>query len=54
VTGVGVIEGGWGFVWGAYGISAAILIGYAVSLHFRYRDELRRRGKLAGEDRKGG
>lgn len=40
----GVIEGGWGYVWAAYGISAVILIGYAVSLHLRYRDE-RRKGR---------
>ena len=40
----GIIEGGWGYVWGAYGISAVILIGYAVSLHLRYRDE-RRKGR---------
>lgn len=38
----GVIEGGWAFVWGAYGASALILIGYAVSVHRRYRDERRR------------
>ena len=38
----GVIEGGWGFVWAAYGISAVILIGYAVSLHLRYRSERRK------------
>ena len=37
----GVIEGGWAFVWSAYGISAFILIGYAVSLHLRYRAERR-------------
>jgi heme exporter protein CcmD len=41
----GVIEGGWGFVWGAYGASALILIGYAVSIHRRYRDERRRSRK---------
>jgi hypothetical protein len=35
----GVVEGGWPFVWAAYGITAAILIGYAVSLHRRYRSE---------------
>ena len=40
--GVGVIEGGWAFVWGAYGASALILIGYAVSIVLRYRDERRR------------
>ena len=43
----GVVEGGWPFVWAAYGISAAILIGYAVSIHRRYRDE-RRRGPKVG------
>jgi heme exporter protein CcmD len=43
----GVIEGGWGFVWSAYGASAVILIGYAVSIHRRYRDE-RRMGRKGG------
>ena len=38
----GMIEGGWSYVWGAYGASAAILIGYAVSLHRRYRAERRK------------
>ena len=38
----GIIEGGWAFVYAAYAISAAILIGYAVSLHRRYRAERRR------------
>jgi hypothetical protein len=38
----GVIEGGWEFVWAAYGVSAAILIGYAVSIHRRYRAERQR------------
>jgi heme exporter protein D len=41
----GVIEGGWPFVWAAYGVSAIILIGYAVSLHLRYRAERRRSRK---------
>ena len=41
MTGTGVIEGGWPFVWAAYGISALILIGYAASLLVRYRDERR-------------
>ena len=40
----GTIAGGWEYVWAAYGISAVILIGYAVSLHLRYRDERRKRG----------
>ena len=42
--GTGVIEGGWPFVWAAYGVSAAILIGYAVSVHLRYRAARRERG----------
>ena len=41
-AGAGVIEGGWPYVWAAYGISAVILIGYAVSLHRRYRAERRK------------
>lgn len=47
MNGMGVIEGGWEFVWAAYGISAAILIGYAVSLHTRYRRERRREAPRA-------
>jgi heme exporter protein CcmD len=42
MSGAGVIEGGWSYVWAAYGISAVILIGYAVSLHRRYRAERRK------------
>jgi len=42
----GVISGGWGFVWAAYGVSAVILIGYAVSVHARYRAQRRRRGEV--------
>ena len=43
----GVIEGGWAFVWSAYGVSAVILIGYAVTIHLRYRAE-RRQGRENG------
>ena len=35
----GVIAGGWEYVWAAYGLSAAILLGYAVSIYVRYRSE---------------
>lgn len=37
--GMGVIEGGWEFVRAAYGVSAAVFLGYAVSLVLRYRSE---------------
>jgi hypothetical protein len=49
VAGAGVIEGGWGFVWAAYGLSAAILVGYAVSIHARYRAEQARRRRALPE-----
>ena len=42
-TDAGVIQGGWEYVWAAYGVTAAILIGYAVSIHARYRAQRRRR-----------
>jgi heme exporter protein CcmD len=35
----GVIEGGWEFVWGAYGITALMLLSYALSVHLRFRAE---------------
>lgn len=38
----GVISGGWEYVWAAYGITAAILVGYGVVLHLRYRAERER------------
>jgi heme exporter protein CcmD len=38
----GVIHGGWEFVWAAYGVSAAVLLGYALSIHLRYRTERER------------
>ena len=37
MTGLGVIEGGWEFVWAAYGISSAVLLGYLASLVLRFR-----------------
>jgi len=40
--GEGVITGGWEFVWAAYGLSAVILTGYAVSVIARYRAQRRR------------
>jgi heme exporter protein CcmD len=42
----GVISGGWEFVWAAYGATAVILTGYAVSVIARYRAQRRRRGEV--------
>jgi heme exporter protein CcmD len=39
---MGVILGGWEYVWGAYGVTATVLTLYAVSIHARYRAERRR------------
>ena len=36
-SGMGVLEGGWEYVWAAYGATAVILLGYAVTLLARYR-----------------
>ncbi|HVT43904.1 MAG TPA: hypothetical protein VMT00_05890 [Thermoanaerobaculia bacterium] len=47
----GMIEGGWSFVWAAYGITALILVVYTISLIRRISVEQRivdRSG--AGED----
>jgi len=38
----GVITGGWEYVRAAYVVSAAILLGYAFSVYWRYRSETRR------------
>lgn len=38
----GVVSGGWGFVWAAYGITAAVLIVYTISLVMRLREGQRK------------
>lgn len=38
----GVIQGGWEFVWAAYGLTAAVLGFYTLSIVARYRSEKRR------------
>ncbi|HUG54978.1 MAG TPA: heme exporter protein CcmD [Vicinamibacteria bacterium] len=48
---LGVIEGGWEYVWSAYGLTAAILFGYAASVHLRYRAERARRRRAASPTR---
>jgi hypothetical protein len=39
MTPTGVIQGGWGFVVGAYSVTAVVLLGYALSIYLRYRSE---------------
>jgi hypothetical protein len=43
VTPSGVIQGGWEFVVAAYSVTAVVLIGYAISIHIRYRAERKHR-----------
>ncbi|HUP50185.1 MAG TPA: hypothetical protein VNA04_15480 [Thermoanaerobaculia bacterium] len=46
----GVVTGGWSFVWAAYGITAAALLIYGVTLVTRLREEWSRsREERAGE-----
>jgi Holliday junction resolvasome RuvABC DNA-binding subunit len=40
----GVLEGGWEFVRAAYLLTAVVFVGYAVSVHRRYRAEKSRAG----------
>jgi hypothetical protein len=47
MTAAGVIHGGWRFVIAAYSISVLVLLGYAVSIHIRYRAERARRHREA-------
>jgi hypothetical protein len=35
----GVIEGGWEFVWAAYGLSVLVLVAYGISVMARLRTE---------------
>ena len=45
----GVIQGGWSFVWAAYGVTATILVGYGLSIVARHRSALRRRASGGSE-----
>jgi len=45
----GVVVGGWEYVWAAYAITAAVLIGYTVSLVARWRSEQTRAGRQTEE-----
>lgn len=42
MSGMGVVQGGWEFVWAAYGITAAVFLGYGASLVVRFRTEVAR------------
>ena len=53
MSAMGVIEGGWEFVWGAYGVSAGVLLLYALTIHARYRAERRSAGRCGGGAREG-
>jgi heme exporter protein CcmD len=46
MTPEGVITGGWGFVWAAYAVTAAILGGYVVAVIALYRAQRRRQGRV--------
>jgi hypothetical protein len=39
---MGVLQGGWEFVWAAYGITAAVFLGYGASLVLRFLAEAAR------------
>jgi heme exporter protein D len=45
----GVIEGGWEFVWAAYGVTAAVLLVYGVTLVLRFRSMRARAGRAREE-----
>jgi len=45
---MGAIEGGWEYVWSAYGITVVVLIGYTISVLLRWRSAVRRRDREAG------
>ena len=42
---MGAIQGGWEYVWAAYGISAAVFVGYSVSVVLRWRSAVERRAR---------
>lgn len=45
----GVVTGGWEFVWAAYGVTVAVLGGYAATVLIRFRAEQARRRAERGE-----
>ena len=45
---MGSIQGGWEYVWAAYGISAVVFVGYTVSVVLRWRSAVERRARESG------
>jgi heme exporter protein CcmD len=43
----GVVQGGWEYVWMAYGLTAAVFVAYGISVAVRYRAELKQSSKRA-------
>jgi hypothetical protein len=50
----GMIQGGWQFVQMAYGVSAAVFLGYTLSVVLRYRAERDRREREAAQEKRAG
>ena len=50
----GMIEGGWQFVQAAYSLSAAVFVGYTLSVLLRYRAERGRREREAAREKRTG
>jgi heme exporter protein CcmD len=46
----GVVEGGWNFVWAAYGLTALILASYVIATINRYRIERDRAARESGRE----
>lgn len=53
MTDVGVIHGGWEYVWAAYSVTALVLLGYALLVHVSYRAERARAEREAVGPRTG-
>ena len=45
---MGAIQGGWEYVWAAYGISAVVFVGYTVSVLLRWRAAVERSARESG------
>ena len=50
----GAVQGGWGFVWAAYSISALMFLGYGLSIWVRLRSERKRLAAESADSRTSG